>query len=385
MGTFLNCEILDLHMTNKYPENAVIVFENLTKRFKYVTAVDNLSLTVEKGDIVGYLGPNGAGKTTTIKLLANLIHADAGRVLVRTDNGLEDITADPRRILKRVGFLIDQPHFYEDMTAAQVLSYFAKLKDYPRDKISDRVREVLDLMGMLKWKDEKIKTYSKGMVQKIGIAQAIIHDPDIVVLDEPQSGLDPLARVQVRKILSLLQERGKTIFLSSHMLKEVSEIANKAALIYKGQLLAYDTLENLGDILIGGELDFEIIEPLPYDAYEGIIDRLDKLVEPYVGDNIFKVTGKHIQYLPQKPGVRVYFDGKRESRHAVIKALANSSDISIIAASVDSTSRLEKLYIEMMEDAENGSIVHSGKSLKTDSGKMSTPPSEERGKAGGIQ
>lgn len=344
-----------LYMRDLSEEDTAIEFRNITKKFGFLTAVNNLSLKIKKGDVVGFLGPNGAGKTTTIKLLANLIHPQRGDcdIKVATDKGLESIYKNPRRILKKVGFLIDIPYFYADMTCEQVLMYFARLKDYPENKIPGRIDKLLGMTEMLEWKDNKMKTFSKGMTQKIGIVQAIIHDPEIVVLDEPQGGLDPIATLQIRNLIRDLQKEGKTIFLSSHMLKEISEVANKLALIYKGNLLGYDSLSNLESFLQGSEIDFDLLNPLDQDLYEKIIPRLDNELKPYCGENRSKLTKLRLQYIPTIPAIRIFFDGKPESRHEIIRIMANTPEIKITSAFTDSSARLEKLYVDMMGNAAN--------------------------------
>jgi len=222
----------------------VMRLENITKKFGKFTAVDNITLEVHEGDTIGLVGPNGAGKTTTIKMIAKLLRPTSGKILVLNKQGeLEDITGKSKDLVK-FGFLIDQPFFY-DMTAYQILRYFARAQNYPKDKINDRIDELLKLFGLSEWKKKKVKTFSKGMRQKTGIIQSILVDPQIIILDEPQTGLDPKARIEIRAMLRELQKMGKTIFVASHMLHEISEVCDKIALINHGRIVAFDTIENL--------------------------------------------------------------------------------------------------------------------------------------------
>lgn len=336
---------------NSSEKNIAIEFKNITKKYKIVTAVKNLSLKIYENECVGFLGPNGAGKTTLIKLLANLVKPTEGEIYVSGSSLSDRKTKNLRKLQNSMGFLIDIPYFYQDSTAEQILTYFAKLKDYPRDKIPARVDKVLELVDMTRWKKEKIKTYSKGMTQKIGIASAIVHDPKFVILDEPQTGLDPMARVQVRDVLKELIKQGKTLFISSHLVREISEITVKLALIFKGTLIAYDSLENLEGLFKGNEVDFELLEPLDVDVYKRIIPQIDETVKPYCGENVSKLTGLRVQYIPQKNVIKVFFDGNKSSRYEIIKIMANIPEIKIISAYTDETERLEKIYINIMQNA----------------------------------
>ncbi|MFX1366965.1 MAG: ABC transporter ATP-binding protein, partial [Promethearchaeota archaeon] len=176
----------------------VLKIEKLTKKFRNFTAVNSINLEVHRGETIGLVGPNGAGKTTTIKMIAKILRPNSGRILIRTnESDLEDLQ-NVSSTTDQIGFLIDIPAFY-NMTANQLLRYFANLHNYPKDKIDKRINDLLQLFKLTEWKHEKIKKFSKGMTQKLGIIQALIHDPDIIILDEPQTGLDPLARVEIRK------------------------------------------------------------------------------------------------------------------------------------------------------------------------------------------
>ena len=204
-------------------------------------------MNIYRGEILGYLGENGAGKSTTMKMMGWLLRSNQGSISIKDNGGdLETLNAlNKDRLLNNIGFLIENPAFYPDVTPRQILRYFGELKGYPRKKIGARVEEIVEMIGMTKWIDTKIKNFSKGMRQKIGIISAIVHDPDIIVLDEPSTGLDPTARLLVREFILKLKSLGKTIFLSSHLLYEISEIADRIAIISHGKLVAIDTLENL--------------------------------------------------------------------------------------------------------------------------------------------
>ncbi|MFW9924527.1 MAG: ABC transporter ATP-binding protein [Candidatus Thorarchaeota archaeon] len=167
-------------MTND--SEVIIRLQNLTKNYGHFTAVSNVSLDLPKGEIIGFLGPNGAGKSTTLKIMAGLISPNEGEVFVRNNGELVKLTRNNRDLLlEKMGFLIETPAFYDHMTPREVLTYFAELKGYSRKQIKQRVEEVVKLVGMTKWIDKKIKTFSKGMKQKIGIVSALVHNPDMLV------------------------------------------------------------------------------------------------------------------------------------------------------------------------------------------------------------
>jgi len=219
----------------------MIELQSLNKAFGEIKAVDNLSLTVQKGTTVGFLGPNGAGKTTTIKILTNLITATGGRALL---NGV-DVVTDPKTALSYVGAVVETPEFYPFLTPMETLAYLGSIRGMHADEIRRRSHEVLDEVKMDQWKTTRVGKFSKGMKQRLAIAQALLHEPEVLILDEPTSGLDPRGMVEVREIVKGLKKQHYTIFMSSHLLVEVQEVCDSAALIDHGRLLAYDTLENM--------------------------------------------------------------------------------------------------------------------------------------------
>lgn len=191
--------------------------------------------------MVGFLGPNGAGKTTTIKILTNLITATSGRAFL---HGV-DVTTDPKRALSQVGAVVETPEFYPYLTPVETLAYLGSIRGMPSVDIKKRTHEVLHEVKLDEWKTTRIGKFSKGMKQRLAIAQALLHEPDILILDEPTSGLDPRGMVEVREIIRSLKKQHYTIFMSSHLLLEVQETCDSAALIDKGKLLVYDSIDNL--------------------------------------------------------------------------------------------------------------------------------------------
>jgi len=217
-----------------------IVIENLVKRFGNQKAVDNISLKVATGEILGFLGPNGAGKTTTMKIITSYIAADEGSVTI----GGKSVLDDPLEIKKHIGYLPENNPLYQDMPVIDYLEFCAKIHNIGRDKIGRRVVEMIRMTGLNKEKHKRIGELSKGFRQRVGLAQAMIHDPQILILDEPTSGLDPNQIAEIRRLIRELG-REKTVILSTHILPEVEATCDRIFIINKGKLVADGTAETL--------------------------------------------------------------------------------------------------------------------------------------------
>jgi len=327
----------------------IIKLENLSRHFGNLKAVDNINLEVKKGETIGLVGPNGAGKTTTIKMIANILKPTNGKIFIKNKRGkLQDLIENPRNLVPR-GFLIDIPSFYE-MTPAQLLTYFAKLQNYSNDQIEDRMDKLLKLFNLYEWKYETVDEFSKGMKQKLGIIQAIIHDPDFIILDEPQTGLDPKARIEVRRFIRALQKQGKTIFVASHLLHEISEICDKIALISYGKIIAFDTIEKLEVKLRTNELLFQTLQDITPDKLKPIIDKLTEKLDPYLDKDLDpKISKIPIFYDSKDKEFNIYYDGKRESRAKILKILMNEfPEFDVISFSQPRTSQLERIYEQLI-------------------------------------
>ena len=337
----------------------VMKLENLTKKYGNFTAVNEINLEVRRGEIIGLVGPNGAGKTTTIKMMAKILRPNSGRILIRTNHSdLEDLR-NVSSTITQIGFLIDIPAFY-NMTAYQLLRYFANLQNYPKDQIDERINELITLFNLTEWKHEKVKTFSKGMVQKLGIIQAIIHDPEIVILDEPQTGLDPLARVEIRRYIRKLQSQGKTIFVASHMLYEISEVCDKIALINYGSIIGFDTVEKLALVLKTSELNCVLLNPINPSELEPLLNRLTERLNPYLDQNLDPMISKiPIKYYPEQQGLKIFCDGRNESKGEILKILIKEfeSDFTVISYTQPKTSQLERVYAEMVKDNKSNNGV----------------------------
>ena len=218
----------------------IIEITGLTKHFKDVLAVDKLDFSVTKGDVFGFLGPNGAGKSTTIRMILSLIFPTSGSIKIFGKSLLEN----RKEILSNVGAIVEKPDFYNYLSALKNLQILAKISG--KEVSQNRIFELLELVGLKDRAKSKVKTYSHGMKQRLGIAQALLHDPELVVLDEPTTGLDPQGMKEIRDlIIRLSKDENKTIFLSSHILSEIELVANRMLIINKGNKIVEGKVDEL--------------------------------------------------------------------------------------------------------------------------------------------
>jgi ABC-2 type transport system ATP-binding protein len=209
-------------------------------------ALDRLTLDVQPGEVFGFLGPNGAGKTTTLKLLMQLVYPTSGeaRILGRPVGDLD--------VRRRIGYLPENPYFYDNLTAEELLGYFAALFDMPAGQRRARTSALLDEVGLGAERRMQLRKYSKGMVQRVGIAQALVNDPEVVFLDEPMSGLDPLGRRDIRALILRLRDAGKTVFFSSHILSDAETLCSRVAIVAGGRLAASGRLTEMAGYDVRG-------------------------------------------------------------------------------------------------------------------------------------
>jgi ABC-2 type transport system ATP-binding protein len=222
----------------------VVCLSHLTKTYGAFTAVDDLSLDVREGEVLGLLGPNGAGKTTTMRMVTGFLPPSAGRVRIAG----YDLLQDPVQAKRRVGYLPEQPPLYPDMTVRRYLAFVAALKDVPAARTGAAVSLAIERACITDVAGRRIGTLSKGYRQRVGLAQAIVHEPPVLVLDEPTSSLDPQQRSEVRQLILALKGR-HTIILSTHILPEAAEVADRVAIINRGRVMAVDTPAKLGERL----------------------------------------------------------------------------------------------------------------------------------------
>jgi ABC-type multidrug transport system ATPase subunit len=221
-------------------QDNVIEINGLTKRFKEVLAVDELSFEVHRGDVFGFLGPNGAGKSTTIRMILSLISPTSGTIKIFG----KTLNENRKEILTNIGAIVEKPDFYQYLPAIKNLEILAKISG--KEVSKSRIIELLELVGLKDRANSKVKTYSHGMKQRLGIAQALLHNPELIVLDEPTTGLDPQGMKEIRDlIIRLSKDENKTIFLSSHILSEIELVANRMIIINKGKKIVEGEVSNL--------------------------------------------------------------------------------------------------------------------------------------------
>ncbi|MGC2423077.1 MAG: ABC transporter ATP-binding protein [Nitrospirota bacterium] len=281
---------------------------------KRILALKGLTMEVAKGEVFGFLGPNGAGKTTTLKILMGLVYPTGGKAWLM-GRPLGDVA-----VKRNIGFLPEQPYFYDYLTAAEFMDFYGRLFGIPKKERTARAVELLDLVGLSGARDLQLRKFSKGMQQRIGIAQALINDPELVVLDEPMSGLDPIGRKQVRDIILELKKKGKTIFFSTHILPDVEVICDRVGILVKGELRAMGTV---GELLSGTvksvEMTFEGVSGESFSKIESMASSIvahDRLTTAIFNDPeaaskakrlVFDSGGDIISLIPNKGSLEDLF------------------------------------------------------------------------------
>jgi ABC-2 type transport system ATP-binding protein len=255
--------------------------EELTKDFpigfwrpRPYRALDRLSLSVEQGEVFGFLGPNGAGKTTALKLLFQLIYPTSGHAEI-LGRPVGDVA-----VKRRIGYLPESPYFYDYLTAEELLTYFANLMGYQRQERRRRVSTLLDQVGIGGERTLQLRKFSKGMLQRVGIAQAILNDPEVVFLDEPMSGLDPLGRRDVRNLILQLRDRGCTVFFSSHVLADAEALCSRVGILAAGRLVTTGRMSEIQAFRVGGwELVVGHLMPASLERHRARIQRVTPIGE----------------------------------------------------------------------------------------------------------
>ena len=222
-------------------QNGFVVFDNVSKRYGSLLALNSVSFAIQEGEIVGYIGPNGAGKTTTIEIMVGLLNATNGTVHI----GNHLMPEEKGEVYKLLGYLPQSVAFQEWRTVNHALTTFGKLSGLKKNEMEDRINTVLELVSLHDVRNKKIVELSGGMIQKLGLAQALLHDPQLLVLDEPLSGLDPESRYEVKQVIRKLGKSGTTVFFSSHILSDVQDVATKIAILNRGRIMKIGTLDEL--------------------------------------------------------------------------------------------------------------------------------------------
>ncbi len=278
-------------------------------------ALDGLSLEVEEGEVFGFLGPNGAGKSTTIKILVSLLRQDSGEALIFGN--------DPRKCQSRrtLGFLPESPSFYDNLTGLEFVSFCGKLSGLSGKDLRRRAEEMLERVGLTSAMDVLIRGYSKGMNQRLGIAQALIHNPRLIVLDEPMSGLDPIGRGEIRRIIRQLKAEGITIFFSTHIIPDVETICDRVGVVSQGRLVRVGTVQELLDLDSSKAIDVTVEGGTCAIDLEGVVR-----VETYAGRARYLARGgdalqELIQVLPRIGGKLISVVPQRRSLEDLVVEL----------------------------------------------------------------
>jgi len=264
---------------------AIVNVANLRKTYtdglvfrRRVEALQDVSLAVQPGEIFGLLGPNGAGKTTLIKVLLGIVRKSDGEAR------LFDRPAGDRAARRRVGYLPESHRLPRHLTANTALEYYGGLSDVPAAEIRRRRTELLKLVGLEKWGTTSVAKFSKGMQQRLGLAQAMLHDPDLLILDEPTDGVDPVGRADIRRVLRQLKERGKTVFLNSHLLQELELVCDRVAILRKGRVERIGTLDEVKQLAAGGRLEVALQLEGDLPAIESALAGLEVRKKDTAGD-----------------------------------------------------------------------------------------------------
>jgi ABC-2 type transport system ATP-binding protein len=231
----------------------MIELKNLTKKYGNFTAVDNLNLSVPRGEVFGFIGPNGAGKTTTIRMMGGIISPSAGSIRICDI----DMEKDPEKAKGKIGFIPDRPYIYERLTGFEFLRFIGDLYKVDSDAFFEKAKAKLEMFSLLDWADELIESYSHGMKQRLIMAAALLHDPELVIVDEPLVGLDPLGIKMVKTLFKQLGAEGLSVFMSTHTLKVAEDVCDRLGIINNGKLVAIGTLKELRDQAKVTNGDFE--------------------------------------------------------------------------------------------------------------------------------
>lgn len=287
-------------------ENLIIETRGLVKRYGKLTAIDDLSLQVERGAIYGFVGPNGAGKTTTMRILTTLITPTAGKAYVAGYS----VTDYPREVRRAIGYMPDFFGVYDDMKVWEYLDFFAACYEIPERDRPKLIDDLLALVDLTHRRDDMVEGLSRGMKQRLSLARTLAHDPDVLILDEPASGLDPRARIEIRELLVEMAQMGKTIFFSSHILADVAEICTHLGIIEMGQMVAQGTVQDIRRQLM--------------PTREITITVLDRVVE--AKETLQHVAGVvDIRDLPDDHGrkrIRIDFSGDDSAMSQLLQALS---------------------------------------------------------------
>lgn len=312
----------------------MIEVRNLVKKYGNHVAVNHLNFTVEKGKIYGFLGPNGAGKSTTMNMITGYIASTEGEVLIDGHNILEE----PEVAKKKIGYLPEIPPLYQDMTVQEYLNFAAELKMLPKEKRKANIEEVMSTTKTIEVKNRLIKNLSKGYKQRVGLAQALLGYPEIIILDEPTVGLDSKQIIEIRDLIKSLGQK-HTVILSSHILSEVSAVCDHVLIIDKGKLVASDTPENLGKLMSGAN-SLELTVKGQESEIRKALDMVENIEDVIYHDSLIK----------NACDFTIKLSGNQDMRENIFFALAEVK--CPILKMQSSNMSLEEVFLKLTDDAE---------------------------------
>ncbi len=344
-------------------ENKVIEVKNLVKRYGEHIAIDDLSFMVNKGEVIGFLGPNGAGKSTTMNIITGYIPATEGTIII---DG-HDIMKEPLLVKRSIGYLPEIPPLYPDMRVKEYLYFVAKLKRVDKKKMSAMVDEIMIMTGIVERKDQLIKHLSKGYKQRVGLASAIMGYPEVIILDEPTVGLDPMQIIEIRDLIKQLSKE-HTVILSSHILSEVSAVCDKVIIINKGKLIVVDTPENL----ISNMQTSQAVTLLVKGEEDGVREALFTIQDRIKNINITVEENNCLK-------VSITGEGNEDVREAVFYALAEGK--CPILEMKASTMTLEDIFLEVTKE----DVINDSQDLEEDTTRVEESlEKEEKGDASNL-
>jgi len=302
----------------------------ITKKFGEFAAVSDLNLKIQGTRCVGFLGPNGAGKTTTMKIFTGLLSATEGSALI---NGV-DVSKDKKAALASCTSLIETPEIYPALTPKEALTMLCEIRGVPASERSKRIDEALGLVKMQEWESKKVGSFSKGMKQRVNVASTLLSDPEVVILDEPSTGLDPRGMSEVRGIIKSLKGKSRLIFMSSHILGEVSEVCDEVAMVDHGKLVVYDTIANVTARFSGGENIVEVGFKQSVDA--DLISRVSK------------IAGVTAVERGDDTNIRVRFTGGLVAQESILASMVGMN-LGVISYK-PAASALEDAYLGLIKD-----------------------------------
>lgn len=337
-----------------HPGPLVVETKDLTKKYGQFVALDRLTMSVERGQILGFVGPNGAGKTTTIKILVGLARPTSGSATVAG----ADCVTEARKLKRLVGYMPDTFGSYDNMRVGEYLDFFGAAFRIPRRQRTKRIGEVLETAGATSFRDLYVEALSHGMKQRVAIARTLLHDPEVLILDEPANGLDPLARIQMRELMLNLAEQGKTLLVTSHVLPELARVCHRVVIITRGRLRAFGTLE---------EITRRLNQLRPMEvllAHAGQVDRAAEIVRRHLE------PGAEVHSSPAEATVR-FRTAKREEELAGLLSALVTADLGVTQFREVQTD-LEEAFMTVARSDEEGDVIGAQEAITADE-----PPSRQ--------